>query len=185
MALPATIFRTNIQLSHVDRGIYETIQVTVAQHPSETSERMVARILAMAIFFEPGMSFTKGLCASDEPDLWILGPDGRPKLWGEVGLPDADRIVKASRHADQVALLACGRTLANWERLHLPKLLRIANLEVISLEPGFILSLVEGLERAIYWSITITDGSICLTSGDTYLETAIQAKMASASSRMV
>ncbi len=109
MALPSTIYKTTIQLADIDRGRYETLQATVAQDPSETEERLVARLLASAVFNEDDLTFTKGLCATDEPDLWVKGGDGRVRLWVEVGLPDAERIVKASRHAERVALLACGR----------------------------------------------------------------------------
>lgn len=176
MALPSTIYRAQIQLSHIDRGIYETIQTTVAQHPSETEERLVARLLALAIFHEPELTFTKGLCAADEPDLWIVGPDGRSRLWVEVGLPESDRIVKASRHAERVCLLACGRALANWDQQQLSKLKKIANLTVVSVDQGFIAAVASRLERTISWSITITEGTMYLAVGDTTLESAIEVK---------
>lgn len=176
MALPATIYRAQIQLSDIDRGIYETIQTTAAQHPSETEERLVARLLALAIFHEPELTFTKGLCAADEPDIWIVGPDGRTRLWVEVGLPESDRIIKASRHAERVSLLACGRALATWDQQHLPRLEKIANLTVVSVRQGFITALASRLERSITWSITITEGTIYLTVGDATLESAIGVK---------
>jgi uncharacterized protein YaeQ len=173
MALPATIFRLNLHLSDVDRGRYETIQATVAQHPSETEERLVARLLALAIFFEPELTFTKGLCAADEPDLWVVGPDGRPRLWVEVGVPEADRIIKAARHAERVALLACGRGLASWDQQHLPRLEKIGNLSVVRVDPGFITTLASRLERVINWSITITEGTMYISIGAETYETAI------------
>jgi uncharacterized protein YaeQ len=176
MALPSTIYRANIQLSDIDHGVYETIQTTVARHPSETEERLVARIMAMAVFYEPDLAFTKGLSATDEPDLWVIGPDGRTRLWVEVGLPDADRINKACRHADRVALLACGRALGNWEQQHLPRLLKTENLTTVTIDQTFITTLAERLERSINWSITITEGNIYLTANDITYETAIQIK---------
>ncbi|MRR29214.1 hypothetical protein EG834_02505, partial [bacterium] len=81
MALPSTIYKAAIQLSDIDRGVYESLQATVAKHPSETDERLVARLLAWAIFNEPELAFTKGLCVADEPDIWVKGPDGRVRLW--------------------------------------------------------------------------------------------------------
>ena len=176
MALPSTIYRATIQLADTDRGVYESIQTTAAQHPSETAERLVARLLALAIFHEPGLSFTKGLSAADEPDVWVVGPDGRPALWVEVGLPDADRIVKAGRHAGRVCLLACGRALANWEQQHLPKLAKIANLTVASIDQAFIATVASTLERAINWSITITEGTLYLAMGNDTHETDILCK---------
>ena len=176
MALPSTIYRANIQLSDIDHGVYETIQTTVAQHPSETEERLVARLLALAIFYETELTFTKGISATDEPDLWIIGPDGRTKFWVEVGLPESDRISKACRHAEKVALLACGKALSNWDQQHLPKLQKLNNLTTVSVDQAFISTLASWLERTVNWSITITEGTLYLMTNDVTYETAIQIK---------
>ncbi|MBK5273955.1 MAG: YaeQ family protein [Desulfuromonadales bacterium] len=178
MALPSTIYRANLQLSDIDRGVYETLQASVARHPSETAERLVARLLAQALFQEEGLQFTKGISASDEPDLWSKGPDGRVLLWVEVGLPDAERLVKAARHAERVALLACGSTLATWERLQLPKLAGVANLTVTTVDQSFVNRLVALLERSITWEITITEGTLYLQIAGESLVTPIVDKLA-------
>ena len=128
-------------------------------------------MLAYALFFEPELAFTKGISAGDEPDLWLKGPDGRVLLWVEVGLPEPERLIKAGRHAEQVALIACGKALPVWEQQQFPKLTGIANLAMVRLEPAFINRLAAKLERTISWSITITDGTLYLTSGDETLET--------------
>lgn len=175
MALPATIYRANIQLADVDRSVYDTLQTTVARHPSETGERMVARLLAYALFYEPELAFTKGVSAGDEPDLWSRGADGRIRLWIEVGLPDAERLVKASRHAERTVLIAAGKSLPSWEQQQLPKLLNVANLTVISFEQAFITGLTATLERAINWTVTMTEGSLYVTVAGETLETTIQA----------
>lgn len=176
MALPSKVYRASIQLSDVDRGVYETLQATVAQHPSETEERLVARVLAYAIFHEPGLTFTKGISATDEPDLWVKGADGRVRFWVEVGLPEPERIIRASRHSERVALLMCGKALANWEQQHLPKLGRVANLTVVNIDQAFINKLTTQLERSINWSITITEGTCYLAMAQETMEAAIQVK---------
>lgn len=171
MALPSTIYRVNIQLSDIDRGVYESLQATVARHPSETEERLVARLLAYALFFEPELAFTKGVGSGDEPDLWLKGPDGRVLLWVEAGLPEPDRLIKAGRHAERVALIACGKALPKWEQQHLPKLLGVTNLSVIRFDQTFITHLVATLDRSINWSVTITDGNLYINVGDETIET--------------
>jgi len=179
MALPSTIYKASLELSDVDRGVYETMQETVARHPSETEERLVARLLAYAIFYEPDLAFTKGICATDEPDLWLKAADGRVRLWVEVGVPEADRIIKAGRHAERVALLACGRTLAAWYQQQLPRLEKVANLTVISVDQSLISKLVSQLKRSVTWSITITEGTLYLTIAGEAMESAIQVKSGS------
>jgi uncharacterized protein YaeQ len=173
MAQPSTIYRVGIQLSDIDRGRYESMQITVARHPSETEERLLARILAYALYYEPELTFTKGVGAGDEPDLWSKGPDGRVRCWIEVGLPDAERLVKASRHSEQVVLCAFGSSLPVWEKQHLPKLAGIANLTVISLEQAFLGRLSERLQRSISWSLTITEGSLYLAIDGETLESSV------------
>lgn len=173
MAQPATIYRAGIQLSDIDRGLYESLQLTVARHPSETEERLLARILAYALFYEPELTFTKGVGAGDEPDLWSKGPDGRVRSWIEVGLPDADRLAKASRHSEQVVLCAFGSALTVWEKQHLPKLAGIPNLTVVSLEQAFLRRLCERLQRSISWSLTVTEGTLYLAIDNETLESAV------------
>lgn len=176
MALPASIYRVNIQLSDVDQGVYEALQATVARHPSETEERLVARLLAYALFFEPELVFTKGLSAVDEPDLWVKGPDGRVSLWVEAGLPDADRIIKASRHSLRVALVASGKTLPGWEQQQLPKLALTHNLAVLCFDQKFIQCLVARLERFINWEVTVSGGNLYINVGDETFETGLQVR---------
>ncbi|OGT97885.1 MAG: hypothetical protein A2X80_00060 [Geobacteraceae bacterium GWB2_52_12] len=176
MALPSTVYKAAIQFSDIDRGIYETLQTTVAQHPSETAERLVTRLLAYLIFHEEGLTFTKGIGAADEPDLWLKGPDGRVRLWVEVGLPESDRIIKASRHSEKAVILACGKTLPNWEMQQLPKLNKLSNLTVKSLDHSFINDLASRLERFITWSVTITEGTLYLSMANGTLQTPILTK---------
>ena len=183
MALPSTIYRAALDLSDVDRGIYASMQTTVARHPSETEERLVARLLAYAIFYEPELAFTKGISAGDEPDLWLKGADGRVQLWVEVGLPEPERLIKASRHAERVSLVACGRALPGWEQQHLPRLVAIPNITVVTVEQAFISSLASRLDRVINWSLTITGSSLYLTVAGETMEALLHIRSCNAGDR--
>lgn len=171
MAQPSTIYRVKIQLANIDRGVYEALQASVARHPSETEERLVARLLAYALFYEEGLQFTKGVGAGDEPDLWSKEPDGRTRTWLEVGLPDAERLLKAARHAEQLILLVCGSSAGLWQRTQLGKLAGMGNGLIVSLAQDFIAQLVAGLERSIVWDVTITEGSLYVQCGGESLTT--------------
>jgi uncharacterized protein YaeQ len=173
MAQPSTIYRANIQLSDIDRGLYESLQVTVAQHPSETEERLLARLLAYALYYEPELVFTKGVGAGDEPDLWLKGPDGRVKLWIEVGLPDAERLLKASRHSERVVLCAFGSAQAVWMKQQQPKLAGVPNLSIITLDQAFLKLLSGQLQRSITWSLTVTEGLLYLNIDGQTLESSV------------
>lgn len=174
MALPSTIYRASVQLSDLDRQVYEQLQTTIAKHPSETQERLVARLLAYALCFEEELVFSKGVGSGDEPDLWSKGPDGRVRLWIEVGLPDPDRLVKSCRHVERAVLFACGPTQSRWLVQHQQKLASSPNLTVIGIDYPFLGKLVENLQRVITWSLTVTEGALYLTVGNETLETSLQ-----------
>lgn len=167
VALTPTIYRAVIALADVDGARYERLSVTVARHPSETAERLVARLLAYALCHEEGLVFTRGIAAGDEPDLWSKLPDGRVDLWVEVGLPEADRLIKAARHARRVILCASGAQRWRWEAQQLPRLAAVANLTVLGLAPELVDGLVQRLERGIDWSLTISGAALYVATGDT------------------
>lgn len=102
MALKPTIYKARIALSDLNRNYYDTLNLTVAQHPSETLERMMVRILAYCINAQEYLTFTKGLSTVEEPDIWIRTLDDQVALWIDVGEPAADRIKKATRLANTV-----------------------------------------------------------------------------------
>jgi uncharacterized protein YaeQ len=97
MALKPKIYKLRITLSDIDRDYYDTLNLTIALHPSETLERMMVRVLAYCINAQEYLAFTKGLCAVDEPDLWVRTADDRIALWIDIGEPAVDRIKKATR----------------------------------------------------------------------------------------
>ncbi len=97
MALKPTIYKIRITLSDLDRDYYESLSLTIARHPSETLERMMVRVLAFCINAQEGLVFTKGLCAVEEPDIWLRTLDEQISLWIDVGEPSPERIKKAGR----------------------------------------------------------------------------------------
>lgn len=108
MALNATIYRFGIDLSDMNRSIYESLSVHVALHPSEMMERMCARLLAYAWCYEEGLEFTKGLSSENEPDLWKHNYSGVLEHWIELGKPDPKRLKKALGRSDSVTVFTYG-----------------------------------------------------------------------------
>ncbi|MEL7290409.1 MAG: YaeQ family protein [Pseudomonadota bacterium] len=106
MALKPTIYKFRISLSDTNRDLYDSTQLTVAQHPSETVERMMARIMAYCVKWQPNLALTKGLSTTDEPDLWVKSLDDQIELWVDIGEPSLDRVKKACRLAKQVDIFS-------------------------------------------------------------------------------
>ena len=102
MATKPTIHKARIALTDLDRNHYESLDLTVALHPSETTERMCARIVAYCINAAEGITFTTGISTRDEPDIQLTSLDNRMLAWIDVGEPSPDRLKKASRLAERV-----------------------------------------------------------------------------------
>ncbi len=117
MALKPTIYKVNIDLSHVDEDYYDQLNLTVALHPSENPERMMVRILAFCLNARENLTFTRGLCVVEEPDIWEKTLDDQIALWIDVGEPAFERLKKASRTAGQVKVYSFNsKSTAWWDR---------------------------------------------------------------------
>ena len=99
VTLTATIYTFEIRLADVDRGVYETLALRVARHPSETAEYLVTRVLAYCLEFAEGIAFTQGLADPDEPAIAVRDLTGALRVWIDIGAPDAARLHRASKAA--------------------------------------------------------------------------------------
>ncbi|HEX9500598.1 MAG TPA: YaeQ family protein, partial [Thermoanaerobaculia bacterium] len=88
MTLTSTIYNATIDISDVDRGIYQSFALRLAMHPSETMEYMATRLLAYCLEYTDGIEMTAGLSDGDEPAIVVRDLTGRITAWIEVGLPD-------------------------------------------------------------------------------------------------
>ena len=114
MAIKPTIYKFNISLSDMDRDHYDSLSLTVAQHPSETLVRMSARVLAYCINAAPALEFTKGVSAVDEPDLWLKEMDDQISLWIDVGEPSLERIKKGTHRSKETKVYAFNTKFDVW-----------------------------------------------------------------------
>lgn len=94
MALKATIYKATVNVADLDRNQFLDASLTLAQHPSETRERMMLRLLAWIKYADERLQFTRGLSSDDEAELWLLNDHLGVDLWIELGLPDERRIKK-------------------------------------------------------------------------------------------
>ncbi len=155
MAIKPTIFKLTIALSDIERGYYDSLNLTVAQHPSETRERMMVRVLAYCLNARDGLSFGKGLSAVDEPDLWARGLDGQIELWIDVGEPAAERIKKASHLAGKVRVYSFNSKSAHWWGQDLDRFLAL-RAEFYQFPWAEIQALAKLVQRTMNLSVTIT-----------------------------
>ena len=163
MALKATIVKVELQVTDLDRHYYATHHLTLAQHPSETDERLIVRLLAFALHAHERLEFGRGLSDEDEPALWLRDYTGDILLWVELGQPDESRLRKASSRAQQVVVVAYGGQAAEaWWQRNAGALARYKNLTVLELEAHELDAACALYERGMRVTAMIQDGELQL-----------------------
>lgn len=170
MALGDTVYRFRIELSDVSRGAYESLDLRVARHPSESARRMLARVLAYALEHEEGIDFGRGLGATEDPAVWIKDLRGDLRAWIEVGQPSAARLHRASKLGARVVVYAYGDPGALLRDLERAGVHRKEELVVWELPSPLLDALEAGLDRNERWTLTVTDDALYLTRGEATLE---------------
>jgi uncharacterized protein YaeQ len=152
-------------VSDLDRAHYQTYQLTIARHPSETDERMMVRVLAFALNADDGLGFTRGLSQDDEPELWQRSLSDELTLWIEIGQPDEKRIKKACSRSRRV-LIYCHqhRAAAVWWKQIAERLKRFDQLSVFKLPDGIGAQLATLAQRNMDLQCTIQEGEIWLSN---------------------
>lgn len=163
MALRPVIYKLNLNLSDLNRHVYQDYNLTIALHPSETFERMVARILAFALNAHEHLAFTKGISNVEEPDLWQKSLDGQTQLWIELGEPAVDRVKKASRIADQVKVYSFNSKSDVWWQQDAAKFKKL-DADFIQFNYEQIQALTDHIARTMKWYITVSENNASVHS---------------------
>jgi uncharacterized protein YaeQ len=174
MALTATVYTFEVQLSDVDRGVYETFRVKVAQQPSETEEYMIARVLAYCLEYREGIAFSKGLAEPDDPPIAVKDLTGTILTWVDIGMPAADRLHKASKLAPRVVVYTHKDAERLAQQLRGERIHRQEDLEIVALDRSLISSIVERLDRRMSLTVSVTEGHLYVTLGDDNFDAALE-----------
>ena len=165
MALGATLYNFDIELADSDRHVYESLALRVAQHPSESEEYLIARVLAYLLEFAEGIEFSRGVSDPDEPTIAIRDPTGAITAWIDVGTPDAARLHKASKAAGRVAVYTHKEPTQFLKRLADERIHRAEALELYAIDRPLVSALVTRLERRVAFSVSITDRELYISIG--------------------
>jgi len=174
MALTSTIYNVSVELSDVDRSVYESLDLRMAMHPSESAEYLVTRLLAYCLEYTEGIEFTSGLSDGDEPAIVVRDLTGRVASWIEVGMPDAERLHRASKLADRVAVYT-HRDIRNvLGNLQGKKIHRGSEIPICSFGRGFIEELASKLQRRMRMSLSVTERHLYLDVDGHAMSTVIE-----------
>lgn len=167
MALKATIYKAELQVNDTDRNYYQSHALTLAQHPSETEERLMVRLCVYALHADQALEFGKGLSEDEEPALWKKSLTGEIDTWIEVGQPDEKRIRKACGRAQKVFIYCYQHRSAViwWQQLQ-KQLERFDNLAVYSLPHESVEAVGRLIQRSMQLNCTIQDGGLWISAGE-------------------
>lgn len=171
MALKSTIFKATLQLADIDHHHYADHALTLARHPSETDERMLVRLVALALNShelqsmcggDGTLAFGAGLSSPDDPDLSLTDFTGAKRLWVEVGQPEERPLQRACSRADAVRVYAYSATADVWWRGLRTKVERLERLQVWRLSAAATQELAGWAERSMQLQATLQDGVLQL-----------------------
>lgn len=171
MALKSTVFRAHLQIADIDHNYYADHTLTLARHPSETDERMMVRLAALALHAhtlqsvchgDGTLAFGAGLSDPDEPDAWLRDFTGLTRLWIEVGQPEDKPLAKACGKADAVVLYCFSHAAEIWWKGIESKLSRLRNLSVFRIPSEASQGLQVLAQRSMQLQATVQDGSLML-----------------------
>jgi uncharacterized protein YaeQ len=165
VALTATIYNLDIDLADADRGVYETLALRVARHPSESEEYLATRILAYALEFTDGIGFSSGLSDPGEPAIAVRDLTGAMRSWIDIGIPDAARLHKAAKAVPRVVVYTHKDAAQLVARLSGERIHRADALELYAVDRRLIADLAARLERRTAFGLSISGGDLYISIG--------------------
>jgi uncharacterized protein YaeQ len=156
----------DVRLADADRGVYETLGIRLARHPSETAEYLLTRLLAYCLEYTEGIAFSKGLSDPDEPAISVRDLTGALQAWIEVGVPDADRVHKAAKAAPKVIVYAHRDVDLLLSRLAGARIHRAGALRIHSVDRELLAALVARLDRRMEFDLSVSDQTLYISLGE-------------------
>jgi uncharacterized protein YaeQ len=165
VALTATIYAGDVSLTDHDRGVYDTVSLRIARHPSESDEYLVTRILAYLLEFTEGIAFSSGgLSSPEEPALVVRDRTGQLRAWIEVGWPDAARLHKAAKASPRVAVYP-HKDPGQWlKRLEGERIHRAGAIDVRTIDRALIAAMAGSLDRRLAFSVAVSEGELFVST---------------------
>ncbi len=179
MAIKSTIYKANLSIADIDHAYYADHPMTLARHPSETDERMMVRLAALALNAhklqtvckgDGILAFGAGLSAVEEPDVWLRDFTDECKLWIEVGQPEEKPILRACGKSDEVHIYTFHHSSSIWWKAIENKVIRAQNLRVYHFSNEATQTLARMAQRSMQLQATIQEGQLMLSDSQTTVE---------------
>ena len=169
MALTATIYNLEIDLADHDRGVFESLALRAARHPSESEEYFATRLLAYALEYTEGIEFSRGVSDPNEPTISVRDLTGALKAWIEIGAPDAARLHKASKASPRVAVYTHKDPAQLLARLAGERIHRAEDVELWAVDRALVSQLAARLDRRMSFALSVSDRELTVSLNDAML----------------
>jgi uncharacterized protein YaeQ len=167
MAMPSTLFRIQVELSDIDQGIYKSLDLRLAMHPSEAPPYLLTRLLAYAFNEREFLEMVpEGLSDPEAPAVRAVTPGGDILLWIEIGNPSARKLHKAAKAARQVLVYTYKDPEPLLKDIRENKVFHAESIGIFSLDAKFLQALAGKLERKNAWGVMLHDGVLTVSGGD-------------------
>jgi uncharacterized protein YaeQ len=174
MALGDTVYVFEIELANSDTGVYESLQLRIARHPSETAEHLLTRVLAYCLEYTEGIALSNGLSEPDEPAIAVRDLTGALRTWIDVGSPEAARLHRASKAAPRVVVYTHKDAAQLVARLQGERIHRSEALEIYALDPGWLTAVAQRLQRRTRLTLTVSEQHLYLSLGEETLSAVVE-----------
>lgn len=176
MGLSATVYACTVRLADADRGVYETLALRLAQHPSESADYLLTRLLAYCLEYTEGIGFSRGLSSPEEPAIAVRDLTGVLQTWIDIGTPAGERLHKAAKAARRVVVYV-HRDIEPWlQRLDVRHIHRAEALEIYAMDRELLAAWVGRLERRMDFDLAVSERHLYLSFGNETLSGALEAR---------
>jgi uncharacterized protein YaeQ len=162
-----TLYRFHINLSDIDQGVYKTLDLRLAMHPSESHAYLITRLLAFVLNEQEFLEFAaQGLGDPDAAGISAATPNGEIRLWIEIGNPSARKLHKAAKAAKKVLVYTYKDPEPLLKEIRANKVYHAESIGIFSLSPKFLENLAARLERTNTWAIILHEKSLNVSMGE-------------------
>jgi uncharacterized protein YaeQ len=174
MALTATVYNLDVELSNVDRNVYESLSLRIACQPSETPEYFLTRALAYCLEYTEGIGFSGGITEPELPSIFVRDLTGTMKVWIDIGHPDAARLHKANKAAHRVAIYTHKDPAQLLRSYAGEKIFKAESIDLFAMDRGLLAALAERLDRRMKLALSVNEGQLYIDLGGKTFEGVVE-----------
>lgn len=169
------LYKFLIDLSDVDRGIYQTLDFRTALHPSEIPSYLLSRVIAYALQYADGLEFSAaGLGDPDAPALLQKSLNGAIENWIEIGNASVKKLHKAGKASKNVVVYTYKNAEVLIAEIKNSDVHRADEIQIYQIDQKLLTQLEKHLEKSNRWTLLHQGGHLDISDGTNFWSGTIQ-----------